>query len=67
MRWRRWLGAGHGQLVLDGQPPGAVRVEGDDGLAGADALERVAVVAHWAPGHRVGLSVAELVGALLRK
>lgn len=44
----------------------AVHVEGDDLLADAGAVDRVAVVAHWAPDRAVGRSACELTGALLR-
>ena len=66
MRWARWPGSGYGRRVLEVQPPSDVRVEGDDLPASVAPLDRVAVVAHWAPGHHVGRSVVELVGALLR-
>ena len=51
--------------VLEAQRPD-VRVEGVDHLAPIAALERVAVLAHWAPDCRIDRSVAELASRLTR-
>jgi lipopolysaccharide biosynthesis protein len=51
--------------VLDAQA-GAVIVEGPDAFGEANGLDRVAVVAHWAPDARIDRSTAELVAAIAR-
>ncbi len=43
-----------------------IQVEGDDDLDGATGVERVAVLAHWAPDPLVGRSATELTRALRR-
>lgn len=65
MRWiRRLIGDGV-PLIQDVQPPSAVHVEGEDRLHATRSLDRLAIVAHWAPDARVGRSPRELVGALV--
>jgi lipopolysaccharide biosynthesis protein len=43
----------------------AVRVEGDDDLAAAGSVERVAILAHWASSVRLSRSVTTTVSALV--
>jgi hypothetical protein len=42
-------------------------VEGEDELRREGSIDRVAVIAHWAPDPRVGRSTRELAAALLRE
>jgi hypothetical protein len=57
------MSRGRRPLVLDAQRA-LVRLEGMDYLADVLRPERVALIAHWAPGATVSRSVAELVRAL---
>ena len=64
MRWMRRRLGGVAPRVLDIQPRGTVRVEGDERIGASAPGDRVAVVAHWAPEARVGRSAAALTEAL---
>lgn len=54
----------HGIRVLEANGS-AVRVEGEDDLAGAPSVERVAVFAHWSTSPRLTRSVRTTVSAIV--
>jgi lipopolysaccharide biosynthesis protein len=64
MTWLRGRSGRARPLVLDAQ--GSATVEGVDRIGSEEHLERVAVIAHWAPDGRIDRSVRELSLALVQ-